>query len=362
MEKHESGIEQAKQGLIQEATALAGRGDQANLARGARELQKRWTDLGNGRLAQSVSANGANWAAPRAMPCLANWMKHARSARARSGSDSPGTRCTNLSHARTGAGTPGRNSEGIAQDQLGAIDALKSRLRELDGRWQAAGVEDRGIVQRQREARDAIAVRLKDAARQQRLSRYTTAMQKYTLLRSIENGAPADAERWAEIGPCTAEFEGPLEARYALAGVPPPGADEADDEARDNLVRLEFLAGMEISQRRPATAHEPSGAASVFPDARGSGSVAGAGTGFPCSRSGSHAPRKRRRWNFAFGTRRAWRSTPCPNAAIPYKMGPRFKPTSNFYRAIAWRRYAASFGVREAPTERAHKRQSSSSE
>lgn len=242
VEKHEGGIEQAKQGLIQEATALAGRGDQANLPRGARELQKRWTELGNGRR----STDQRQWREFRAA-CDAVFGKldEARKERENQAEATRREQDARVSATRAQAQELLAEFEAIAQDQLGAIDALKSRLRDLDGRWQAAGVEERGIVQRQREARDAIAVRLKDAARQQRLSRYTTAMQKYTLLRSIENGAPADNVRWAETGVCTAEFEGPLESRYALAVVPQTVGDETDDDARDNLVRLEFLAGIE---------------------------------------------------------------------------------------------------------------------
>ena len=109
-----------------------------------------------------------------------------------------------------------------------------------------------------------MAARIAELAREQHLSRFSIALQKYALLRDLESGKqPADvvATRWNSVPALIADFAIGLEfalrardgcrdcARFDMA------ADAAETEqARGLAVRLEFLAGIaspgEDRQRR----------------------------------------------------------------------------------------------------------------
>ncbi len=201
------------------------------MAREARDLQQQWTALGNGKRAtdqrQWKEFRGACDAAFNRLDS-ARKERDAQSATVRAQAqgllDEIDALCTN-------AGQSG--------------DAIKTKLRDLDARWAALRCDDRAFEQRYRKSHDAIAAQLRDAARAQHLSRYTQALEKYTLLREIETGAESGENvtpRWQSLQSTAADFAAALDARYtrAIEGNTSP-SDAA--QARNRLVELEFLAG-----------------------------------------------------------------------------------------------------------------------
>ncbi|MDR3389724.1 MAG: DUF349 domain-containing protein [Rudaea sp.] len=229
IEAHERDVQASKQRLIEQAGALCGRSDQATLPREVRELQKRWTATGNGRRA----VDQRQWREFRAA-CDAVFGK-LDSARKDRDAQAAATHAQVLEVLT--------ELEALAADDIEPVESVKAKLRDLDTRWQAAPTDDRALVQRQRQARDAIAARLKDAARQQRLSRYVLAMQKYTFVRAVESGAARPDERWNTLAATSPQFEAALQARHAIAQS--PSAVEESESARQILVELESLAGID---------------------------------------------------------------------------------------------------------------------
>jgi hypothetical protein len=119
---------------------------------------------------------------------------------------------------------------------------LRAALRTAETQWQTGA--DRGLEQRFRQARDAITRVVKDASRKKRLRRFTHALRKYRLLRSVELARAtreSAAGEWADIGVTHAEFDKPLHARFENTG----GHAADVDVATDTLVRLEMLAGID---------------------------------------------------------------------------------------------------------------------
>ena len=229
---HERGIETSRQRLIEQATALAERGDRATLPREARELQKHWTALGSGRRA----TDQRQWREFRA--ACDNAFGRLDAERKQHEAEAAGVRAQ--------AAEMLGELEALAADEVLSADAVKTKLRELDTRWRAVALEDRGFVQRQRQARDTIALRLKDAARRNRLARYSLAMDKYTMLRSAETGTPLPDGRWQECTASVPEFDLPLATRYARTREFAADAVHVESEAaHESLMRLEFLAGIE---------------------------------------------------------------------------------------------------------------------
>lgn len=225
---HESQIEASKQRLIEQATALTNGGNEATLPREVRELQKRWTALGGGRR----SVDQRQWREFRAAcDTVFGKLDAAREHR-------------DAQVAATFAQTQDivTELEALALDETASVESVRAYLRELDARWQTVGTDDRVLVQRQRQAHDAIAMRLKDAARRERLRRYTLAMQKYTLVRAIETGVPVSPERWDALASTTPAFDTALQARTLQV---PVGHGGESETARKILVQLEFLAGID---------------------------------------------------------------------------------------------------------------------
>jgi len=226
---HERDIESAKGRLIEQATALAERGDGPATARETRELQKRWTALGKGRR----DTDQRQWRQFRgACDAVFARLDAARTQRE-----------TAASSAREEAQRVLDEFAALATNPCNEGESVKKQLRELDSRWLAVGSDDRAQLKRQRELREAISMRIKESARQLRLARFSIAMEKYTLLRRLETGTPDIASGWDELPAC-AEFDAPLTDRRARVGT--PAAAFADDTAsREILVRLEFLAGVD---------------------------------------------------------------------------------------------------------------------
>jgi hypothetical protein len=223
-ETHEREVEQAKQRLIEQAIALQSRNDQAGAARDTRELQKKWTALGSGRR----NTDQRQWREFRAA-CDALFGKLDAARKERD---------DRRAQDQAQAVQLVQDFEQLAAGEVEVAD-VRARARELETQWQAVACEDRDLLRRQREARDALAQRARDTARRQRLARYTDAMRKYALTRA--SGDEKLAENWSAI-PDTGRFESSLLARREASGE--PGA-QGDDAARDLLVQLEFAAGIE---------------------------------------------------------------------------------------------------------------------
>ena len=101
--------------------------------------------------------------------------------------------------------------------------------------------------QRYRKAREAIESGLKHAARRKRLASFTQTLEKYALLRTVEDGtqtAEAIAASWAEH-PAPGAFAAALDARLARASRIDASGERDEESARNLLVEFEFFAGLE---------------------------------------------------------------------------------------------------------------------
>ncbi len=227
-------VEVAKRRLIERARALAD-AQPRELPRRVRELQQEWTALGGGRR----SVDQRQWREFRAA-CDAAFGR-LDAARKERESQTAAVRAQALEVIE--------QLEALAQSGPDAGEDGRRSLRELEARWEALAVDDRALARRFRDAREAIALALKDAARRTRLARYTTALQRYRVLQAWESGALSREDalaQWAALPPIAADFAVPLEAHHARLrdGAARSPAD-THDEALDILVRLEFLGGVE---------------------------------------------------------------------------------------------------------------------
>ena len=223
---HERDVEAAKARLIVQATALSANAG-ANAPREARELQQRWTALGNGRRATDQK----QWREFRSA-CDAVFGKLDAARKQREDEQV-------AAHTQTQEVLDGYAA--LAGASENNVDDVRRRLRELDARWSSVAGDDRALSKRQRELRDAIMLHMKAAERSKRLGRFSAALLKYAAARERETSAAVVA--WDTL-PCAAEFDAPLAERYAQAQA--GAAAEADAEAaREILVRLEFVAGID---------------------------------------------------------------------------------------------------------------------
>lgn len=224
---HDAEIEQSKAKLIARAEKLAETSDAREVARQARDLQTQWTATGNGRR----STDQKQWRAFRAA-CDAAFGKISEQRKERD---------EKVAEQRAQAVGIVEGLEKAAASDADP-DALRAALREAETQWSIGS--DRGLEQRFREARDAISRVLKDASRKKRLRRFSQALQKYRLVRSLESGAATRESldvAWSEIGGSHADFDKALQSRFDGST-----SSVADAEiAGDVLVRLEMLAGIE---------------------------------------------------------------------------------------------------------------------
>lgn len=229
---HEKQVAQAKQSLIERAQALSAQTDPRSVAREARELQKRWTALGNGRR----SHDQRQWREFRAA-CDAAFGKldEAKNAQAEE-----------LKARWETAQELMGEFESLAGNETSGSDETRQALRKLDEQWQALAIDDRQLDLRLRNARELISARTKNAARQKRLAPYTSAMRKYAFVRSIENGVSVNMDAWAQQAPSGPKFDEALAQRHARASSrATTDSPESESDARELLVRLEFLTGIE---------------------------------------------------------------------------------------------------------------------
>ncbi len=229
---HAAGIESARGRLIERAAALGQGAELRDAARAVRELQREWTALGQGRRA----ADQRQWNEFR-KHCDAVFGKLDAARNERAAADAA---------TRAEADVILAQIEAVHRDAAQPLDASQAALRALAARWQTLPSPERNIEQRYRKAYDDAARRLQDAMRAKRLSRFTSALHKYALLRQLESGAVAHAEAtsWA-ASPSTADaLAQALDTRFdrARSAASTPTEDAA---ARARLVELEFLAGVE---------------------------------------------------------------------------------------------------------------------
>jgi len=225
---HERDVEAAKNRLIEQATALANRADGAGAPRETHELQKRWTALGNGRRATDQR----------------QWREF------RAACDAVFGKLDAQRKERDAAAAATREQAQHMLDELAALGAssgdaetTRKQLRELDARWAATATDDRALSKRQRELHDQITLQLKDAERRKRLARFSAALGKYVFLRAIEAGTGSAAE-WVQL-PTAGEFDAALQTRHDRTADTNNAATEDDEAARELLVHLEFLAGID---------------------------------------------------------------------------------------------------------------------
>lgn len=232
LDAHADEVEAAKQQLAARAQTLQQQSDGRAVARDARELQAQWTALGQGRR----SSDQRLWKEFRgALDGAFGQLDAARKQR-----DEQSTA------ARTQAENLLVEIETVRNDDA---HEMKAKLRDIDARWRALGSPDRALEQRYRKAHDAIEAGLQGAARRKRLARYTEALAKYALLRSVETGAQdagVASAQWREH-PAPAEFAFALDARFARATSAPATGERDEAPARDLLVELEFFAGLETA-------------------------------------------------------------------------------------------------------------------
>jgi hypothetical protein len=244
---HEDDIGTAKTKLIERARALTESANPRDVARHARELQTEWTALGNGRR----SVDQRQWREFRGA-CDAAFGKLDEQRKERD---------VQAATARDQAVAVIEELEALSTSDANA-DALRASLRSIDARWQSMVVNDRGLDQRYREARDAVTRSVADSARKTRLHRFTFALQKNRMLRDAEHGRlnpETLATQWREMAPASAEFERALQTRFdCLHSADSARAADADENAADILVRLEFQAGIDspASERQRRMDHQ----------------------------------------------------------------------------------------------------------
>jgi hypothetical protein len=231
LEQHFNEIEAAKARLIEQARALAQKADRGS-PRAARELQQQWSTLGAG----SRSTDQKQWrefrkACDQIFAALDNERKQREADAAAHGE-----------RARAIAA----EAEAFLGDAEAAVETLRARRRELEARWRECANTDRALERRFNQALDALAARAEQQVRAGRLGRYTQALDAYARVRARESGSAAPAgEDDGGTGALAAEFSA-LAARWSRAADAAEAvADEQTlDEARDTLVRLEFLGGV----------------------------------------------------------------------------------------------------------------------
>jgi hypothetical protein len=234
VEAHEQEVEAAKHTLIERARALAERPDRES-PRAARQLQQEWTALGEG----SRALDQRQWrefraACDRVFAGLDNERKERESQAA-----------AQLDQARALV----VEAEGLAGETTPAADISAAKRRELEARWHNLAVVDRNLERRFREVLTAITARNAERARSGRLARYTSALEKYALLRAIERGersALDSVTQWTDGPALVAEFASALDPRHerARSGGIAAADDDAIEQARDVLVQMEFAAGI----------------------------------------------------------------------------------------------------------------------
>ena len=234
LEAHERGIEAAKRRLIERACALVGT-DGRSAARQVQDLQSEWTALGHSRR----GTDQKQWQEFRkAFDAVFSGLDAARK-----------ERDTHEAAAKETVQAILRDLEALGgAGKLPRAEIKAAALREIDSRWQALAHRERETDQRYRKLVENIEGTMRDAARNDRLARFHDALAKYRLVRTTEStpaAGPNDAsDEWSDAATATEAMAQALLTRRARIGS--SDASPPDEEAaRDRLVELEFIAGVE---------------------------------------------------------------------------------------------------------------------
>lgn len=228
IDAHHAEVETARAALIGEAEALREPADLRAAMSAARELQKRWQAIANGRR----RTDQAQWkmfrAALDAVFARADEERNERAAREAERHAQAEALCAEL-------------------EALAASDAAPERgaVSRIDSAWRALGSRDEALIQRYRAAQTA----LREAAQQEALARrrvpYDAWLARFRLCIEAEQAADTTALRAAwDAAPPTTVASAELAARFdaALAGEIVAGNA---DEQRDLLLELEDQAAIE---------------------------------------------------------------------------------------------------------------------
>lgn len=238
LDAHERDIETAKQRLITRAGALQ-TADGRGAVRQVKELQREWTALGHGRR----STDQRQWNEFRkACDAVFSGLDAARKERvaqvqvAAEAAQSVLAELVDLAGAN---GMPGTQA--------------RLKLRELESRWQALEQRPHELEKRQRKLVEKIETDLRNAARNERLARFHEALAQYALVRDLESGAKSDGEiaaEWDRAGTTPGDMAKALADRRArgASGLAATGSGADENQARDHLVELEFIAGIDTPE------------------------------------------------------------------------------------------------------------------
>jgi hypothetical protein len=228
---HHAGIEQAKSVLIEQAQALTAGEMPRGAVAAARTLQQRWRDVGNGRR----DRDQAQWKTFRAaIDAVFAKLDAVRAERTARDADA---------HAR-------------AEALCGEIEQLvqaespppRAELSRIAAEWDSLGVRDDALQLRFRAAQSALREAELGRERANRRTPYEAWLARYRLCRDAERSAgDAEALRAAWETAARSDIASPsLESRFGIAlDRAAPIATTDDDSARDVLVRIEILGGVE---------------------------------------------------------------------------------------------------------------------
>lgn len=228
IDAHHAEIEASRATLIGEAEALREHADLRAAMNAARELQKRWQAIGNGRRRTDQAQWKTFRAALDAVFARADEERHERVARDAELHAQAEALCAELESLANTGEAPER----------GAVS-------RIDSAWRALGSRDETLLQRYRTAQTA----LRDAAQRLALARrrlpYDAWLARYRLCHAVEQSGITSAlqEQWDAAAPADIAA-GALQERFVAAQA--GGAPTSDaSEHRDILIEIEQLADIE---------------------------------------------------------------------------------------------------------------------
>ncbi len=238
---HHGAVENDKAALIAEARGLAAR-DSRSLVTATRELQRRWKAAGSGRRHRDQS----QWKSFRA--ALDTAFAQLDVARAESEAQASEARSAALAQAAAAAAEAAAICAELESCAAAVEAPQRAQIAALETRWKALDLRDETLARRHREAQSALRDASARRARLARRERFVAWSQRYHLCRMAESGA-SEAEslrtRWAQTADSVAAALLTTRFDAALGEGPRPPQSTADETARDLLVQLETLAGIE---------------------------------------------------------------------------------------------------------------------
>jgi exonuclease SbcC len=238
---HELTVEQSKSALIAKATSAGANPDAANAPREVRELQKRWQAAGVGKR----RTDQKQWEQFR-MACDAVF-----------GNLDQAKQQRESAHValQTQAAALVDELDGLRDSLAQGNAEARTRQREIDTQWRELSNVERTLQTRYHAALEAAQAAGEQQQRARRLSRYTNADARYAVLFDLENGrltAAAAQASWDGLPAATREFSAAMSPRFENAlhhsehgSAAESDAEQRTEQARDLLIRIEFIAGLE---------------------------------------------------------------------------------------------------------------------